>query len=99
MAWRDVDLEHLILAMNLCDEQGPTELRELLGFAPARKRHMHYPATDATRGPYEARVLIAVAHSLMFPDEPRLTPASYTGNGNQPQAFLVRLGFESRLIE
>lgn len=98
MTWRDVDLEHLILAMDLCDEQGPTDMRELLGFSPAVKRHMYYPAINPSRGPYEARVLIAVAHSLMFPDEPRLTPASYTGNSNQPQAFLVRLGFESRLI-
>ena len=99
MAWRDVDLEHLILAMDLCNEQGPAEMRELLGFSPAAKRHMYYPATAPNRGPYEARVLIAVAHSLMFPDEPRLKPKSFTGDSNRPQAFLVRLGFESRLIE
>lgn len=97
MAWQDVDLQHLFRAMDICDERGSVAMREEMNFSPAKNRHMYYSNANHTRGPYEARVLIALAHRLMFPDEPRLVPDSY--RGTQPQSFLVSMGFESRPID
>lgn len=95
MAWRDVDLVHLIQAMDYCNEHELDNVRVDFGFSRPVNRQMYYQH----RGPYPARVLIAVAHFLQFPRASRLSPESFTGEAGNPQKFLVKKGFESRPID
>lgn len=93
--WIHVDHKYLQLAMKeYARLGGVVGAREKFGFSPANRVLMYYGGN----GPYEARVLVAIAHSLQSPSKPKLTPKSFTGYGNLASKWLARNGFEERRI-
>lgn len=93
--WIHVEHKYLLLAMKEYDKFGMVGARVKFGFKPANRVHMYYPGKDK---PYEARVLVAIAHSLQSPNKPKLTPKSFTGYGNLASKWLAKNGFEERQI-
>lgn len=92
--WIHVEHKYLLLAMKEYEKLGLEGARNKFGFKPANRVHMYYGG----HGPYEARVLVAVAHSLQSPGKPRPTPKTFTGYGNLASKWLAKNGFEERQI-
>ncbi len=92
--WIHAEHKYLLLAMKEYERLGLVGARDKFGFKPANRVHMYY----CGRGPYEARVLVAIAHSLQSPSKPRLTPKIFTGYGNLASKWLAKNGFEERPI-
>ena len=73
MDWKQIDLEHLELAMNECMRLGLVGFRKLHKFRQAKNIHMYLNE----RGPFEARPLIAAAYELMYPERRKLIPEDF----------------------
>jgi hypothetical protein len=76
MQWMDITLKDLMSAMDECDNLGLYAFREKYGFRIAKNVHMYRDG----RGPYEARPLIAAAHSNRFPLNEKVISQDFTGN-------------------
>ena len=76
MSWRNIKIEDLNFAMNECEKSGIAEVRRLYGFTKAKNIHIYHNG----RGPFEARVLIAMAYSKRYPEAKRLVPADFTND-------------------
>lgn len=92
MRWQDLDMKALKLAMRECTRTGLEATREKYGFRKARSVHMFHG--DA--GPFEARVLIAVAHGKKYPDARPLSPKDF--KDCDAQQFLADFGFVKRQV-
>jgi hypothetical protein len=82
MAWREVDYEHLSLAMDRL-----TALTEGVVHLPGDFQHpVSYVVHDGNRGPYPVRVLFSEAHHIQFGT--RLEPIDFVNM--PPRAALLR---------
>ncbi|MBK6787006.1 MAG: hypothetical protein IPG77_04910 [Betaproteobacteria bacterium] len=93
--WIHVDDKHLLLAMKEYQRLGLVGAREKFGFSAANRVHMYYGGKGR---PFEARVLVAIAHSIQYPNRARLTPKSFVGYGTLASKYLAKRGFEERPI-
>lgn len=92
MHWQDLDMKALKLAMRECSRIGLQTTREKYGFRRALGVHMFH----GDSGPFEARVLIAVAYNKKFPDARPLGPKDF--KNCDAQQFLAEFGFVKRQI-
>ncbi len=94
-SWIDVDPITVQLAMKEYERLGMLGARKKFGFSSANGVHMYYRGKGK---PFEARVLIAIAHSIKFPDRAWLQPVSFTNLGTIANRYLETIGFEARPI-
>lgn len=92
MHWQDLDMKALKLAMRECSRAGLENTREKYGFRKARGAHMFHGET----GPFEARVLIAVAYAKQHPEARPLVPKDF--KDGDAQQFLAEFGFVKRQV-
>ena len=91
MEWESLSNKSLSLAMDVLDIIPKASARKPFGFGPYFKKQ-----DQSERGPFEARVLIAFAHWIEFPNSPRLSPDSFKNSDGIK--FLKSRGFESRAV-
>lgn len=97
MEWESLSNKSLSLAMDVLDIIPKASARKPFGFGPSRHIHIYFKKQDQSeRGPFEARVLIAFAHWIEFPNSPRLSPDSFKNSDGIK--FLKSRGFESRAV-
>ena len=98
MPWFDVDYAHLQMAMRVIEDAGVEEARRLYnrehlgrrgGFTRANTTHVY----DFDRGPFEHRVLIAIAHAIQFPERPRLKPKDF--DNTDYRVFFAKINSEN----
>ena len=82
-------MEHLKLAMDECEKLGVDDARKRYGFTRAKNVHVYHNG----RGPFEARVLIAMAYSKLYPDAKKLVPADFT-NDNAHRFLAKEFNFD-----
>lgn len=92
MHWQDLDMKALKLAMRECTRVGLEITREKYGFRKARSVHMFHGDV----GPFEARVLIAVAYGKKYPEAKPLSPKDF--KDCDAQQFLAEFGFVKRQV-
>ena len=90
MYWKNIRREHVDQAIDEYIKHGAETLRELYGFPPTKNKELYRQG----KGPFEAKILIALAYSKMLPKSPKLSLPEFIGE--KPNDFLVRLfGFEA----
>ena len=94
-SWIRIDPKILQLAIKEYEKLGLEGTRKKFGFGPANRVHMYYGGKGK---PFEARVLAAVAHSIMYPNRERLSPKSFKDLGSVASKYLETVGFEARPI-
>ena len=94
MPWNDVQMINLVAAMNQCDLIGVGPFRSIHGaFREAKDLHMYL----GTRGPFEARPLLAAAYANLVPDGVHIGPSAF--KDDDAHEFLIqRFGFRSESI-
>lgn len=93
--WEQVTKEGLDAAMDDFQEATPEQLKERFpGFQAPRGRHMFYKR----RGPFPARLLLALAVDKTFPRTKAVAPDDFV-NSDAHDFLVAKWGFESRKIE
>ena len=87
MALNDIRREHVLQAIEKCDECGRDEFLEKYGFRDARNIWLVHDGRS-----YDSKAIIGVAHSYARPDLDPLTSSDFSG-GETVKTKLEKLGF------
>ena len=86
MALNDIRREHVLQAIEKCDECGRDEFLEKYGFRDARNIWLVHDGRS-----YDSKAIIGVAHSYARPDLDPLTSSDFSGGETVKQSGLVQV--------